>query len=202
MDSYTGQHKASLDISGPQNGAVNAVDIVTIFLMLFITDMTERNVAETNHFAQQFINSKTLPLRSVVRHWTTVTVDKMYVVTGLFLLIGTINKPTIRSCSTTRRILSTPGFGNMMSRDRFKAISKFLHFADNISSENYDGSCRLFNIFPITLHLNKKFQNLYIPAQNIWLENPSLWKGRLSFKQYLPLIAFKLGIMTYELCET
>jgi hypothetical protein len=29
-----------------------------------------------------------------------------------------------------------------------------------------------------------------------------LWKGRLTFKQYLPLKASKFGIKTYELCDS
>jgi hypothetical protein len=51
--------------------------------------------------------------------------------------------------------------------------------------------------------LNKKFQTLYLPNQNIAIdESLTLWKGRLSFRQYLPLKASKFGIKTFELCES
>jgi len=33
-------------------------------------------------------------------------------------------------------------------------------------------------------------------------ESLTLWKGRLSIKQYLPLKASKFGIKTFELCES
>jgi hypothetical protein len=43
---------------------------------------------------------------------------------------------------------------------------------------------------------------LYIPNQDISIdESLTLWKGRLSFKQYLPLKASKFGIKTCELCD-
>ena len=48
-----------------------------------------------------------------------------------------------------------------------------------------------------------KFQTLYLPRQNIAIdESFTLWKGRLSLRQYLPLKASKFGIKTFELCET
>jgi hypothetical protein len=38
--------------------------------------------------------------------------------------------------------------------------------------------------------------------QNIAVdESLTLWKGRLSFRQHIPLKAAKFGIKTYELCE-
>jgi hypothetical protein len=49
--------------------------------------------------------------------------------------------------------------------------------------------------------LNNKFQDL--PNQDISTgESLTLWKGRLSFKQYLLLKASKSGIKTYELYDT
>jgi hypothetical protein len=46
------------------------------------------------------------------------------------------------------------------------------------------------------------FQELYLPNQDISIdESLALWKGRLSFKQYIPLKASKFGIKTYELCD-
>jgi hypothetical protein len=80
---------------------------------------------------------------------------------------------------------------------------KFLHFADNTNKANYEGPANLYKTFPVLSHLSYKFQNLWLPGQNISVdESLTLWKGRLSFKQYLPLKAAKFGIKTYELCES
>jgi hypothetical protein len=60
-----------------------------------------------------------------------------------------------------------------------------------------------FQNFSVIEHLNNKFQTLYLPKQNTAVdESLTLWKGHLSFGQYIPLKAAKFRIKTYELCES
>jgi hypothetical protein len=126
-------------------------------------------VLETNQYAEQFMNSggRLFSFRSLVRQWTPVTEGEIYVVPGLYFLIGIIQKPTLRSYFIRKRILSTPGFGDVISRDRLELITIFLHFADHMDIANYEGPAKLYKIFPVLSHLNSKFQNLFLPAQNI-----------------------------------
>jgi hypothetical protein len=80
---------------------------------------------------------------------------------------------------------------------------KFLHIANNETINSFQGPKKLFKIFPVISHLNNKFQELYLPNQDILIDKSlTLWKGCLSFNQYLPLKASKFGIKTYELCDT
>ncbi|PNF13973.1 hypothetical protein B7P43_G08681 [Cryptotermes secundus] len=118
------------------------------------------------------------------------------------MLMGIIQKPTLRSYFSTRRIMSTPGFRDIISRNRLELICKFLHFVDNETMSTHQGPQKLLKILPLISQLNKKFLELYLPSQNISVdESLTLWKGRLSFKQYLPLKASKFGIKTHELCD-
>jgi hypothetical protein len=49
--------------------------------------------------------------------------------------------------------------------------------------------------FPVISYLNNTFQELYLPDQDISIdESLTLWKGHLSFKQYIPLKVSKVGI--------
>jgi hypothetical protein len=97
-----------------------------------------------------------------------------------------------------KKILSIPGFGDVISRQRFELIIKFLHFAYNINKANYEGLAELYTTIPVLLHLNYKFQNLFLTGQNISVdESLTLWKGCLSFKQYLPLKTTEFVIKTY-----
>jgi hypothetical protein len=179
------------------------IDIVQTFLLFFTEDFVNNIVQETNTYAQQFICGKVFPLRSPARQWVPVTVNEMYVVIALFLLMGIISKPTLNSYFSPKRLLYTPAFPDVISRDRFQLICKFLHFNDNSKKDNYLGPARLFKIFPVIQHLNERFQSLFYPGQNICIdESLTLWKGRLSFKMYLPLKASKFGIKTYELCDS
>jgi hypothetical protein len=78
-----------------------------------------------------------------------------------------------------------------------------MHFAENSKQNEYQGASKLFKMFPVIWHLSNKFQTLYLPKQNTAVdESLTLWKGRLSFRQYIPLKAAKFGIKTYELCES
>jgi hypothetical protein len=54
---------------------------------------------------------------------------------------------------------------------------------------------RNFKIFPVMSHLNNSFQEMYLPNWDISIViSLTPWKGRLSFKQYIPLKASKFGI--------
>jgi hypothetical protein len=80
---------------------------------------------------------------------------------------------------------------------------KFMQFSDNSKQNECQGPHKLFKIYPVFQHLNNKFQNLYIPNQNIARdESLTLWKGCLFSRQYIPLKGAKLGIKTYELCDS
>jgi hypothetical protein len=131
-----------------------------------------------------------------------VTEGEIYIVLGLFMLMGIIQKPTLRTYFTTKRLISTSGFRDIITRERLEVICKFLHFTDHESISNFEGPEKLFKIFPVISHLNNKFQELYLPNQDISIdESLTLWKGCLSFKQHMPLKASKFGIKTYELCD-
>jgi hypothetical protein len=90
-----------------------------------------------------------------------------------------------------------------MPQDRFKIISKFLHFADNSQLEHYERNKNIFKIDPVMKHLNDKYKSSYKMGENIYVdESLTLWKGRLAIKTYFPLKAAKFGIKLYKICES
>ncbi|XP_054259936.1 piggyBac transposable element-derived protein 4-like [Macrosteles quadrilineatus] len=90
-----------------------------------------------------------------------------------------------------------------MPCERFEAISKNLHFCDDTKISDYQGQKGFFKIFSVIEHLNARFQSSYRLSQNISIdESLTLWKGRLGFKQYLPLKAAKFGIKSFDICES
>ena len=61
---------------------------------------------------------------------------------------------------------------------------------------------KLFKLRPLIDHLFEKFQEVYTPTRNISIdESLLLWKGRLSFKQYIPLKRARFGVKSFMLCE-
>jgi hypothetical protein len=63
-----------------------------------------------------------------MRDWKPVTADEIYVVLALFMLKGTVQKPTLRSYFSRNSVLATPVFGSVISMDQFELICKFMHF--------------------------------------------------------------------------
>jgi hypothetical protein len=90
-----------------------------------------------------------------------------------------ILKSTLRTYLSRKRILSTPGYGDVMSRDRFQLIMKFLHFADNIKKANYEDPAQFTKYF-LSYHTRTMNFRTYSFPGTFQLTNP-LNYGRDSF---------------------
>ena len=91
-----------------------------------------------------------------------------------------------------------------MIRNRFQGILQFLHFADN---SNYNPTAanrdKLYKVRPVVTYIMKKFKSVYIPEKQISIdEEVLLWKGKLAFKQYIPLKRAIFGMKLFSLCES
>ena len=75
---------------------------------------------------------------------------------------------------------------------------RMLHFVNN--DEN--NSNKLHKILPIVRHMQERFRQLFKPFQNLCVdESLLLWKGRLSFKQYIPSKRHRFGVKFFILCD-
>ena len=83
-----------------------------------------------------------------MKSWTSVTESEIYTVLGLFLLMGIVQKPTAKSYFS-KRVVSTPGFADVISRGRFELICKLLHFIDNENLPTHQEPPILFQIYPV-----------------------------------------------------
>ena len=118
--------------------------------------------------------------------------------------MGIIQKPNIQMYWSNDPLYSTPIFKQVMNRDRYLLILKFLHFNnnDNMPGRTEPNPDKLFKIRPLVDHLFEKFQEIYTPSKNVCIdESLLLWKGRLHFKQYIPLKRSRFGIKLFMLCE-
>jgi hypothetical protein len=137
--------------------------------MLFDIALVQLIVDETNKYAQQEILKSIQPLTfpSRIRMWEDVTVDEMYVVLALFMLIRIVQKPTLRSYYAKNHLLFTPYFPETLLLQRLELIIRYMHFADKSQQNEYQGASKLFKMFPFIRHRNNKFQTLYLSKQNI-----------------------------------
>ena len=173
------------------------------FAKLFYTDdFWQYLVEETNRYATQYLDKEGegLPPSSRARQWVPVTVPEMKVFLSLSLLMGIIVKPEIDQYWSRNALLYTPIFSSSISRDRWMLIMEFLHFADNSQPQHND---KLAKIRPLITFMNNRFQEVYVPDQNISIDEELIaWRGRLQFRQYIPSKRARFGIKIFALCET
>jgi hypothetical protein len=122
---------------------------------------------------------------------------------ALTLLMGIIKKPEISNYWSTHPLLKSSIFNTVMPRNRYQSILQFLHFADNsLYNANDPNRDKLYKVRPVIDYLVNKFKSVYMPEQNISInEELLLWKGKLAFKQYIPLKRSRFGIKLFSLCE-
>ncbi|CAG5123999.1 unnamed protein product, partial [Candidula unifasciata] len=115
------------------------------------------------------------------------------------LLMPRTKKLKINEYWTKDCLLRTPMFGEIMSRDRFLLLLRMLHFSDNNADAGGD---KLFKIRHVIDSLRASFRGAFLPYRDVVVdESLLLFKGRLSFKQYIPSKRSRFGVKTFVMCD-
>lgn len=104
-------------------------------------DIVQKIADETNSF-KQFVGDQA-PLGRVSEHSSVnlrkdIDVSELYLFLGLWFLIAVHGLNDMKEAWSTRSILHIPIFSQLMSRNRFLAILRFLHFSSNLDQTNGD----------------------------------------------------------------
>ena len=92
-----------------------------------------------------------------------------------------------------------------ITRDRFRDISRYLHFVDNSTlvargSPNHD---RLGKLRPFIDNMTSKFTELYNPHKELAVDEAMIkFQWLSSLKQYMPLKPVKCGIKVWVLADS
>ncbi|GBN81315.1 PiggyBac transposable element-derived protein 4 [Araneus ventricosus] len=91
-----------------------------------------------------------------------------------------------------------------MSYRRFHLIHRYLHFSDDTKFDAKTHECpKLQKLWPIIKHLNTRYRETITPERDVTIdESLMLYKGRLHWKQYIPLKRSRFGIKSFILCES
>nr|CAH7752477.1 unnamed protein product [Callosobruchus chinensis] len=186
-------------IKAPDISSDNILEIFELYVDQGLTDLI---VEETNGYANQFIihNHENIKPRSRVRAWTQTDTAEIKTFLGLLMLQSVCVKPSYELYFSRRESIETPFFSKVMTERRFALLCKFLHFSNNNENAPQD---KLFKVRPVLDHLKKKFMEVYVPEQNISIDESLLgWKGRLKWKQFIPSKRKRFGIKLFLLCES
>jgi hypothetical protein len=178
------------------------------FFMLFFPEAAfDLITEETNRYALNFFDKPAdLPPSSRFLDWEDVDNDDIQIYIATQIGMGLCSKPNINDywCSTSF-MTETPGFKKYFARNRFELITSFLHFSDSNlqparTEHAYDPIYKIKPLFDI---VRPTYQQWYIPERELSIDESMIkFKGRLSFRQYMPNKPIKWGIKVWAECES
>ncbi|XP_073412484.1 protein lin-9 homolog isoform X2 [Dendrobates tinctorius] len=178
---------------------------IDFFKIYFTDSFIELMVTQTNLYAQQFITHNPTSVYAQLHRWTPVTAAEMMRFWGLLLKMGLWKKLSIRDNWSADFLYHTFIFHAAMSRARFEAILRFLHYNDNTKcppreDPSYD---YLFKVRPLIEHFSAKFTEAYTPEKRISVgESLVNFKRGLHSCQTLPRERARYGVKMHKLCES
>lgn len=182
---------------------INANSSPLSIFILFFVEVFPLLLLETNRYCHQYNESRNVPGPS--KQAPDVNFEEIYKFLALIIQMGHDQRDTIRDYWRKDQQYYTPFYHDIMPRDRFLHILRFLHFTDNDSPPNredpdYDRLWKIRRIFNI---LNNKYSELYYPTENIAVDEVIvLFKGRVVFRQYIPKKHKRFGIKIYKLNDS
>ena len=154
--------------------------------------------AETNKYAEQ--QRAAHPPPAFAPRWTPVCIEEMKAFTGLCFSMGLLRLPSRHDYWRKKKWLFVTNFSEVMSRDRFDLIWRYLHLQDG--DEQPPQRDPLWKMRWYLNHMRDNFAATYTPDKEVTVDESMVkFKGRLSFRQYLPSKPIKWGIKVWALCE-
>jgi len=188
-------HSFCNDIAGAKDEVKSSCTILDFFKVFVNAEFMELIVKQTNDYQLY----KYASLENHSEAWQEVTCKEMYCFLAIAMLMTRNKKLCISEYWSTDKFLKSDIFGQIMSRNRFFDILKMLHFCDNNITSNTDRLNKIRAILDIIRH---KFRESFRPSEKLCIdESLLLFKGRLSFKQYIPSKRTRFGVKTFVLCD-
>lgn len=178
---------------GPTHPLGSNTSPLDAFLQVFGEDTFQRIAEQTNLYAQQN------PPPDGYR-WYPTSVSEIMLFVGMVLCMGIIRLPATIDYWSCNPLLTVHAISQCMPVRRFKALLRTLHLNDNTLAKRpgEPGYDRLFKIRPLLDEVLKNSSRLYIPHREVSIdEGMVLFKGRSSYKQYMPQKPVKRGFKVW-----
>ena len=181
---------------GPTKILPEAASCLDFFQIVFPEELIDLIVAETNRNAQQ----KQAAAKKIDKNWQPVNNNDIRAYLGIRLLQGIKVLPSERDYWSKNAYLGVKNIQDIMPRNRYLKINQYLHFNDSSKAKprGHEDHDKLFLIRPLITKLDETFHDAYSPSkENAVDEGLVKFKGRLGFKQYMPLKPAKRGIKVW-----
>lgn len=170
-----------------------------VFQLFFTPELLDMIVKETNKYAEQVMGDEKFS------KWKKMDVAELKALLGFKILMAMNHLPSIDDYWKRDPFLRYSPVADRISRDRFRELSRYLHFADNdlLVPRGSPGHDRLGKVRPIIDHLSSRFTEMYQPHCEVSVDEAMIkFQGRSSLKQYMPLKPVKRGIKVWVLADS
>jgi hypothetical protein len=118
---------------------------------------------------------------------------------GIFIVMSIMKVPSYTMAWSASRYFSIPGIADIMTKGRFEKLSKYFHVNSGPNPpRGQNGHDKLHKIRPVLNAVNQKCMENYSPHRDQSIDEAMVaYKGRLSFRQYLPAKPTKFGIKVW-----
>lgn len=165
-----------------------------LFNALIGDDFWEMISRHTNAYAKEKQASNPDPT------WHDTTPGEMKVYFALCVLMSQVKKSSIQAYWSQRSVISTPFFATVMPRQRFWALSRYLHFCDDNLTASDD---KLAKLRPVLDYILKSIGSAYSPEEGLAVDESLMkFRGRLAYVQFNPSKRARFGVKFYKLCES
>ena len=136
---------------------------------------------ESSRYANQVMGDEKF------QEWKTVNVDELRAFLGFLILMAIIHLPSIGDYWKRDPLVHYSPIADRISHDRFRELSRYLHFVDNNTllprdSAEYD---QLGKVWPLIDHLSQKLKSLCEVNREVAVDEDMIkFQGRSSLKQY------------------
>lgn len=169
------------------------------FKQFFTDSLIQHITVQTNKYAQETME----PTKFL--KWKRVTMDELRAYFGFMMLMGLVRMPQLDDYWKLDPLFNYPPIATRISRNRFKEIARFLHFADNesLADRGAPGFDRLGKVRPVIEEIGKSLLHNYDVSRDVVVDEAMIpFKGRSYLKQYLPKKPVKWGIKSWCLADS
>jgi len=168
-------------------------DPIDSFNLFFNQHILELIVKYTNSEAKGVLQNK----------WKPIDTIELQAFLGLLLTTGVNKQGNVDFREYWDPIFGNPIFRASMGKNRFAAIQRFLRFDDKTTRSLRKSNDKLAPIRELWEDINRKLRKFYLPGENLTIDEQLIpFRGRVSFKQYLPSKPDKYGMKMWWICDS
>ena len=132
--------------------------------------------------------------------WEKITGMELRAYLGFSILMGMVHLPAVEDYWKLDPYLHYAPIADRIARNRFREITRYLHFTDNtrLPSRDKPGYDRLGKVRPVIEHYQQVFLEGFTPHCEQAIDEAMIpFQGRSTLKQYLPMKPVKRGIKVW-----